>query len=460
MWQRVVGSARAAFALRADYQAQLKRVRDELGFQSVRFHGILSDDVGVVVREGRDTTTSFYNVFRIWDYLLSIGVRPFVELSFMPELLASGKATVFRYRGNVTPPRDYARWSWLIRQLARAAVERYGADEVAEWYFEVWNEPNLRAFWRGSQSDYFRLYRESALALKSVDARLRVGGPATAKNQWLKEFLEYCERNQAPVEFVSTHHYPTDLPSPTPPSTEEVLAGMSRDVLRHQAQDARRKAGERPLFFTEWNSSSSERDPLHDDPYAAAFAARVAIDAAGIVDVYAFWTFSDLFEESFQSSLPFHGGFGLLTIHGIPKPVYRAFELLRQLPDEMVAVVDGIHETVEARAFRDGSSLTILLTNFAMPRQPIGTERVTLLVDHAQAPSSVTTTSIDDGHANPKNKWLEMGAPTYPTDNQIADLESASKLEAVPAEWQMSGATLSVEILLRRYAVTAVRVAW
>src|SRR5262249_11385384 len=148
---------------------------------------------------------SFFNADRIVDFLLSIGMRPFVELSFMPEALASGPATVFHYRGNITPPVDHGAWAELIRRLAGHLVARYGAAEVRQWFFEVWNEPNLRDFWAGTRDEYFELYRYTALALKGVDGGLRVGGPATAKEEWLTEFLDFCERNDLPADFVSTH---------------------------------------------------------------------------------------------------------------------------------------------------------------------------------------------------------------------------------------------------------------
>ena len=182
VWERIVGSGHATLALRADYQTQLRRAASELGFQYVRFHGLLSDDVGTLVQQGSDRIYSFFNAHRIWDAVLDAGMRPFVELSFMPTAIASGHSTVFHYRGNVTPPRDWNDWSELVRRLAASAVARYGPHEVEQWFFEVWNEPNLRSFWRGTRAQYFQLYREAARALKELSPELRVGGPAIDKS--------------------------------------------------------------------------------------------------------------------------------------------------------------------------------------------------------------------------------------------------------------------------------------
>ena len=205
-WEHTVGSGHAPMALRADWQAQLRRCHDELGFRHVRFHGWLSDDMGTLIRHSDTLLYSFFNADQILDFLISIGMRPFVELSFMPTALASGSSTVFRYGANVTPPRDYTQWAALVRKLVTQWVARYGAEEVRTWFFEVWNEPNLKAFWTGTRQDYFKLYRYTAEAIKDVDQHLRVGGPATAKNEWVEEFLDDCERNKLPVDFVSTHH--------------------------------------------------------------------------------------------------------------------------------------------------------------------------------------------------------------------------------------------------------------
>ena len=178
-WEHCVGSGHAALALRADWQAQMRRAHDELGFRHVRFHGLLDDDMGTLIEQNDQPLYSFFNADRIFDFLLSIGMRPFVELSFMPGMLASTGQTIFRYRANVSPPKDFGQWAALIAKLVAHWVDRYGADEVRKWFFEVWNEPNLDAFGSGKQDGYFRLYAITARAIKSVDPRLKVGGPPT-----------------------------------------------------------------------------------------------------------------------------------------------------------------------------------------------------------------------------------------------------------------------------------------
>jgi xylan 1,4-beta-xylosidase len=457
VWEHTVGSCHAPLALRSDWQAHLRRCRQELGFRHVRFHGLLSDDLGTLVRHRGRLIYSFFNADRIVDFLLSIGMRPFVELSFMPAALASGGATIFSYRGNVTPPADYRAWAELIRRLVSHWATRYGLDEVRRWYFEVWNEPNLPAFWAGTREQYFELYRHTAEAIKGVDAELRVGGPATAANAWLPEFLDFCDRDGVPADFVSTHHYPNDPLWSEAQDTEGELAGARRGVMGEWVREARRQAGDRPLLYTEWNASSNPRYPRQDEPYAAAFAAKTALEASDFVEAYSFWTFTDIFEENYFPSVPFHGGFGLLNLHGIAKPTYRAFELLHRLGEQRLPV-EGSHETVDVWAVRRGDALMLLLTNHALPRQPIETQRVRIELADAPPPRAITLERIDDGHANAKAAWLTMGHPEYLDEAQVEMLRQASQLVAETFPGAYEGETLRLDVELPPQAVAALTI--
>jgi len=456
-WEHTVGSDHAPVALRADWQAQLRRCHEDLGFRYVRFHGLLSDDMGTLIDHDGKPLYSFFNADQVVDFLLSVGMRPFVELSFMPEALASGYKTVFHYKGNITPPKDYKQWATLMNRLARHWVERYGVEEVREWFFEVWNEPNLPAFWKGTQADYFKLYRHTVEAIKSVDPALKVGGPATAKNEWIEEFLEFCEKKKLPVDFVSTHHYPTDALGNEGDDTETQLATSRRAVLREQAQDTFRRARGTPVFYTEWNASSNPRDARHDEPYAAAFVAKTILEANGLVEGYSFWTFTDIFEENYFPSVPFHGGFGLLTLHGVPKPAYRAFELLHRLGTEQL-LVDGIHETVSVWAVRQETSVTVLATNHALPRHSIKGETVNVRISEAREPRHVHVERIDEAHANPQRAWREMGAPEYLSALQLEHLHAVSRMAREPLPWKYDNGVVHVEIEVPPHAVAAITV--
>jgi xylan 1,4-beta-xylosidase len=464
-WEHSVGSCHAPLALRADWQAQLRQCREELGFRYVRFHGLLSDDVGTLVSHQDRLIDSFFNADQIVDFLLSIGMKPFVELSFMPGALASGRTTVFKYRGNVTPPRHYRLWAAFIERLVAHWVDRYGVREVGQWFFEVWNEPNLDVFWTGSRNDYFKLYRAAAGAIKKVDPSLPVGGPATARDGWIDEFLDFCTASDVPVDFVSTHHYPTDAPWKFPNDaldTETQLAGSRRSILRQWTQDTRRRARGHPLYYTEWNTSSNPRDPLHDEPYAAAFVVKTLMEVSGLVEGYSFWTFSDIFEENYFPTMPFHGGFGLMTLHGIPKPTYRAFELVHRLGRERL-LVDGLHQTVDAWVVRDNREnrgVTVVLTNHALPRHAIDTERVQVTLVRAAEPRQAFAERIDRDHANPKREWCGAGSPEYLDPAGLEQLQTASRVSREPVRCDHADGTLRFEMTLPPHAVGAVTLAF
>lgn len=290
-----------------------------------------------------------------------------------------------------------------------------------------------------------------------MDAALRVGGPATARNEWLEEFLDFCEKHNLPADFVSTHHYPTDAFGSEGDDTETQLAQSRRSVLREQAQDVRRRARGKPVYYTEWNTSSNPRDPLHDEPYAAAFVIRTVMEANGLVEGYSFWTFSDIFEENYFPSVPFHGGFGLLNLHGIPKPAYRAFELLHHLGTEALPV-DGLHETVDAWVVRKGQTLTVLLANHASPRHSVKTEQVRIVLHHAPGNGYAYVERIDEAHANPKRIWREMSEPEYLSAAEVERLQEASRMWKEPHPCERVNESLYLDIVLPPHAVAAITV--
>ena len=456
-WEHTVGSGHALLALRADWQRQLLRCHDELGVRHVRFHGLLSDDVGTLVCENDQLLYSFFNADQIMDFLLSIGMRPFVELSFMPTTLSSGNQIVFHYRANVTPPKDYAKWATLIHELVSHWVDRYGVREVSQWFFEVWNEPNLNAFWTAKQADYFELYRHTVEAIKGVDASLQVGGPATAQNAWVVEFLDFCEKNKLPSDFISTHYYPTDAFGKVDTDTVSQLADAPHNVMRQRAKETRTHAKSRPVYYTEWSISSNPRDPFHDEPFAAALVTNILMNVDSLVDGYSYWTFTDIFEENYFPSVPFHGGFGLLNLHGIAKPAYRAFELLHRLGRELVPI-EGTHETVSAWVARSEGALTVLLTNHAMPRHAISTELVQIELCDASQPRTAYVERIDDDHANARRLWNELGEPGYLSPTAVQQLQAASCLVKAPQPLTYADQTIHFDITLPPQSVAAVTI--
>jgi xylan 1,4-beta-xylosidase len=454
-WEYCVGSGNATLALRADWQTQLRQCRQELGFRHVRFHGLLDDNMNTVIDQGDELIYSFHNADQIYDFLRSIEMRPIVELSFMPSALSSGDKTTFHYKANVTPPANYNQWATLVSKAASHWIDRYSAQEVSLWPMEVWNEPNMKSFWTGSQEDYFRLFEITHKALKHVHADLMVGGPVTAQNAWIDEFLDYCGKAGVPPDFISTHTYPTDARGSPGDDTRQTLSKSRLGILRERAEKVRKQVGKRPLYYTEWSTSSNPRDDLHDEPYAAAYVTQALLNMGELVDAYSYWTFSDIFEENYFPSKPFQGGFGLMNIQGIPKPCYRAYEILHRLGEEKLPV-KGNHDTVQVWMIRGKDRATAVIVNLALPLHPVKAETINLQCFHLPEVESAQLFRIDAKHANAKAAWKMQGEPRYPSADEVAEMIEASRMKPRQAKVVRDGKSSTIEIKVQPQSVTAV----
>jgi xylan 1,4-beta-xylosidase len=258
-----------------------------------------------------------------------------------------------------------------------------------------------------------------------------------------------------PVDFISTHHYPTDAFGKPGEDTVTQLADSTRSILREQTRDVRKKADDLPVYYTEWCTSSNPRDPMHDDPYAAAFIVKTVLEASGLVQGYSYWTFSDIFEENYFPSVPFQGGFGLLNIHGIAKPAYRAFQLLHELGTQMLPV-KGHDETVNAWFVCGDQGSTLVLTNFALPRHPIKTQRVSFALKSATSTTIASIQRIDHEHANAKRHWEQLGVPECLNAAAVDELKNSSQLQSEPLPIEENTGTLSIEMSMSPQSVAAI----
>src|ERR1035441_7019111 len=264
-----VGSDYPGTLIRDDSQSQLKTTVDELGFRYIRFHAIFHDVLGTVQVEDGKTVYNWSKIDQLYDDLLGRHIKPFVELGFTPKALATSQNSIFYWNGNTSHP-DPAGWHDLVDAFIRHIEERYGKDEVRTWYFEVWNEPNLSGFWEGGdQKAYFELYDLTARAIKSIDPALRVGGPATAGAAWVPEFLAHVKESGAGVDFVTTHTYGVDggfldedgkSDTKLSPSPDAIVG----DVRRVRDQISASPFPGLPLYFSEWSTSYTPRDSVHD----------------------------------------------------------------------------------------------------------------------------------------------------------------------------------------------------
>ncbi len=432
-WRPIIGSEHLAMLLRGpgpggrDVGGELadafRIVRRELGVQAVRAHAVLHDALAVYRETGAGPVHEFSKIDQVMDRLLETGLRPIVELSYMPrDLAAEPEKTVFDYGAIISRPRDFERWTALVRDLVAHVADRYGREEVRRWAFEVWNEPNLCVFWAGAESDYLRLYDASARAVKSVDPGFRVGGPATAAAGWIDDLLEHCRTADVPLDFISTHTY--GLP---PLDLRPIAARFGRPDM--------------PLWWTEWGVSPRDGAAINDSAWAAPLVARGMRSAAGRVEALAYWVASDHFVEGGDARALFHGGFGLLTIGNLRKPRFWAIAMLERLGERELASQlegDGAGSLVETWASGDPDGrIAIAVWNGTLDQSEGARVRaldrsVALTVEGLRPGRyELRHHRVDARHSNILRTWKRLGRPDWPDDAGWKRLRAADRLETL-----------------------------
>jgi xylan 1,4-beta-xylosidase len=459
-WEQMFGSGRAHLAMRAQYQTDLRLVKKAAGFRYVRFHAILDDENGVytIDKQGNPVYNWTY-VDHIYDALLAQGIRPYVEISFMPKALAAHPVyQAFWYRPISSPPDDYAKWDALIRAFAQHLIDRYGIDEVSQWYFEVWNEPNLD-FWAGkpAQPTYFELYDHTARDLKSVSPRLRVGGPATAQAAWIPDMIRHATQNHVPLDFVSTHVYGNDTAqnvfhdNRAIPPYQMVCAAV--DAVHQEILHSARP--HIPLIWSEFNAVYDNEQKITDSIFMGPWLADTVSQCDGMTRMMSYWSFSDVFEEQGVKKTPFYGGFGLVAEDGIPKPAYDAFELLHELGDTRLSAPKD--EALVTR--RADGTLVFAAWNLVDPGSAGSTKNITF--DLTGVPDGVwaEVQRVDADHGDTLTAWKKMGSPADPTLAQIHALRKASEIGS-PEGIEVRNHQLKLEIPPMGLAVIEVRQAY
>jgi xylan 1,4-beta-xylosidase len=444
-WEQMFGSGRAILSLRESYREDLRAVKKVADFRYVRFHAILHDEVGVYNLDDRcNPVYNFAYVDQIYDGLLKNGVKPFVEISFMPKKLAFNPDALhpFWYKQNVSPPKSMALWDDLMKHFAQHLVDRYGIDEVSTWYFEVWNEPNID-FWDGipRQQSYFDLYAHTARDLKSVSPRLRVGGPATAAAAWISDFLKYTAENHVPVDFVSTHAYADDTTlnlfgkNEDIPMDERVCraVAMVHDEIRQSSTP------DVPFFLTEWNVQGM--DQSRDTIFVGPALANTVRQCDGLVNMMSFWTFSDVFEEQGPIPRPFIGMFGLRAKGGINKPSYYAYGLLHELGNRRIA--NRSEDTIVTRTADGG--LAIAAWNLVDPGNQGTARSIHFMFAHLKPDAKVTIERVDETHGNVLPHYRAMDYPVDPTPAQVGELNHETALP-LPSELALQNGALDLTL--------------
>jgi xylan 1,4-beta-xylosidase len=420
-------------ALQKEYLDHLKIVQETVHFRYIRGHGLFCDDIGIYREHELDGKIyPFYNftyLDRVMDSYLENNIKPFLELGFMPEKLKSGEQTVFYWKGNVTPPVSHEKWALLIKNTLEHLIERYGREEVVTWPIEVWNEPNI-GFWAGTMDDYFKLYDVSAEAVKQVDPRIKIGGPAICgveTEKWLRSFFEHCIKNKSPLDFITRHCYTANQ---TTTKGHYVYHTVNSPITMIDELKETRKymscypeIADLPLHITEFNSSYVPLCPVHDTDFHAPYIARILSEAGEYADSYSYWTFSDVFEEMDVPKSIFHGGFGLIALNSIKKPTFYTFEFFAKAGKELLYRDENLLVTKS-----DGKYVIIAWNYHDMSDKKLSPDIVySISLPTIGKQAILIKTDVGGEHANPMRTWNNLGKPRTLNATQLKILQDSAE---------------------------------
>lgn len=469
-WKSLITFGRASDGLSSEIQKQLIDMQREIGFKYVRFHGLLDDSMFIYTVSKSGYQFNFNRVFELFDFLLSIQLKPFVEISFMPSELAKEQKSIFVEKSIISMPKNIEIWCDLIKSLLRACILRYGLNEVRMWYFEFWNEPEELGFmWNDSVDDYLAFYKSTYDAIKSVDTDLKFGGPACfaetlINDSWFDTYSTFVKNNHCSPDFFSIHTYPI-LPNTAPNelSEEKILESILSDnnyqlitispdteYLANTLQKVKsvlktQEFASIPLFITEWNSTIWHRDLCSDTCYKAAYLTKNITENIDKIDGFGFWTISDRIEELFPASTLFHGGLGLITYNGVKKAGYYAYTLLNKLGNRLIESDKGYFITKNEKQF--SHNLQILLYNYChfdnnyrnMDSSYISqSDRYNVFISENEEihrfsikgfPNGIVRikeTLISRKSGSAYDTWLDMGCPDMLTTTELETLKMLS----------------------------------
>ena len=456
-----VGTGRMGLALTQEYYDELKFTQEHIGFSFIRGHGLFTDDMAIFQCFDYDGVRRIeYNytyLDRVLDMYQSVGIAPFFELGFMPKKMASGEQTIFYWKGNTTPPKDYKEWADMISAMLRHCIDRYG-EQVYDWPIEVWNEPNLPGFWKGADmQEYFKLFEVSYKAVKKVSKRFKVGGPAVCGIRdefWIRSFLDFCLKRKLKPDFVTRHHYTTEMPERAGHYGYQILSlpefGFANLKTSRDAIDSYPEFKGLPIHITEFNTSYIPNNPIHDTNINAAYLAQQLSRLGDVNESYSYWTFGDVFEEQGVPFSQFHGGFGLVAHHCIPKPTFWSFAFFKKLKnfsEKCIYKDDGAVIVADGKGGFAGIAWNLSdkdsVVDIELTGKAAKGDKYTLI-----------TETVDEKVCNPLKIWHDLGEPRYPSDAEVAVIKSGSmplvESETIEAA---AGGKLALKFTLNRFGV-------
>jgi len=448
-WAGLVNIDQFRWLVRRDVQEQLVLAEREIGAKHVRAVGMFDDEmraIGPDPRQWREKDprprTNFQIVDYVIDSLLDRGLQPMFTTTFMPGALAAGERTVFTTRSRVDPPRDMAEWARLVRSSVMHARDRYGLDVIGGWYYEVWNEPNLRnSFFSGTQTDFFELWRATRDAIKSVDADLRVGGPSTARVEWIPEFLDWSRSHDCAPDYLIAHIYGNDgasgalSPFDGPQEERETRSPHFASRAIRGTRRLLDKLGFRgELHWNEWGRTWHPCDELRESATEAAWIVTTMAEVSQTADRFAYWCLSDIYDQVGYGAEAFCGHYGMLSLQGLRKPSYIAHQLLERLGHKQVSTSGaGLDAHHHAMVTRDGDQVRVLVSALPDSAEAVPTPLSVEVPLPGRPAETPRLYRVGDRENNILATWRELGAPPVLSRAQTAALQAANGLTVATA---------------------------
>ncbi|NFT05799.1 helix-turn-helix domain-containing protein [Clostridium botulinum] len=477
---------KAKHVLISESQHMLRQVQQDIGFKYIRFHGLLDDEM-MFYSENEEGSPElcFTYIDLVIDFLLSINLKPFMELSFMPKELAMDPTRTMFFIGSIISlPKSMEKWTYIIQQLIKHFISRYGKKEVESWPFFLWNEPDLKKmFGFENRTNFFNFYKETYETIKMINPYINFGSsPVFAdtlagSNDWLDAFMDFCKLNDCLPDFINMHFYPMNLSGEDATTLSRKAHGEMRrylvymeseNALNENIQCIKKRFMENnwiadKLYLSGWNSSISYNELLNDTVYKATYIAKNILENYDTLESFGYWQLSDFTEEVKMKNQLYHGGQGIFTYNGIKKSHYYVFQMLSKLSDRLLEKGDGFFITT------DGNSIEIMLYNYQhysklyasgevfdmtfnhrykpFPKPNI-LKVILPLTNLSEASYHLTETIVNKQYGSSFDKWLELGGLPLESNDDIEYLKSVSlpKIQKKILSTENNALTITAEL--------------
>eukprot|EP01084_Bolivina_argentea_P276705 472203_1 len=475
-WESGTTEDHGYLALRYDFREQLEQVHRDLNIQYVRLNNMFSDDLGIINPSKPSLPYSYINIDKIYDWVTSIGMKPLVNMDFIPSSLASKDQTIgmYEYPSYAGPPLNYTQWYYFVQSFTQHLSDRYTPEVVSQWIFDAWNEPNGCCWTDKNLTTFEWTWNQTARAVKSVNKSFLVGAPGSVDMGWIygdesHSFVKWCLKNNVPLDFVSAHMYPTKSLAPkTHNGYFQIIQNLSTTI---KALD------ENMGIALSAYGCTIEDEPNpgpHDTSYNAAcfstFASQFQALNSSQFWIMSFTGFTDLWDQNGVWSAMFHDGYGWLTNRGIKKPTYQALQLLvNYASDRNYYKVyrnnsNEVDTTLEVfvTVNDNKNQIAIFVMNWMLQGHSIKNETVQIdLVNldkiyNGKLPDNGIVYRIDDDHCNPLKKWKDIGSPMYPTQKELDMVGNASVLVKEEIKLSTMSNGIGVELDVMPYGMAVV----